>query len=293
MGPVPARNTHPQNPITMRTLFLFLPFLTIAAAHGQTPLPYTTGFDNASQQQGWQFFREGFEGPYEWGFSSGNAHSAPTCLWHDYNVGGGGSEPLVDWAVSPALDLSDGATLDLWVNVYSIMGTATENDRVAVYLLVGSADPAVATLTELDDFTDRVTNTTTWEALPTIDIPATAGTCHLGFQYRSTTNWFTPGVDDVSVTSNGTGIRQVLTEADIRLYPNPVADVLTIEVRDARYAGETLQLKVVDARGALVLQRPFAAQATVRASLGNGRYSYHIEDAQGTILKRGDLLVGR
>ncbi|MBS1580684.1 MAG: choice-of-anchor J domain-containing protein [Bacteroidetes bacterium] len=277
----------------MRPLFLFPLILTIAAAHGQLPLPYTTGFDNASQQQGWQFFREGFEGPYEWGFSNGNAHSAPTCLWHDYNVGGGGSEPLADWAVSPALDLSAGATLDLWANVYSIMGMATENDRVAVYLLVGSADPSIATLTELDDFTDRVTNTDTWEALPTIAIPPTAGTCHIGLYYRSTTNWFTPGIDDLSVTNSGTGIRQALTEADIRLYPNPVADVLTIDVRDARYAGETLLLQVMDARGALVLQRPFAARATVRASLGNGRYSYRIADVRGTILKRGDLLVGR
>ena len=68
-------------------------------------LPYTTGFDSGAEQMGWQQFRTGFLSTYDWGYGGG-AFSAPTCLSHDYNVGGNPDDTVVDWFVSPPINFS-------------------------------------------------------------------------------------------------------------------------------------------------------------------------------------------
>lgn len=277
----------------MRSILSASAFLFITAVQAQTPLPYTTGFDNATQQQGWQLLQAGFESPYEWAFTANDAHSAPNKLWHDYNVGGSQDQVVMDWAVSPPFDLSGGATVEAQVNVYAITGSAMPDDRFKVMLLVGSPDPALATdIEELADLMDMVTTGDAWEAMPAVTVPPTPGTSYIAFYYQTSINWFTPGVDDVSITSTGTGIHEPSAATDIRLYPNPVVETLTVDAHDA-HAGEPLRLTLFDARGALIVDHTFTGRSTVRVSFPNGRYAYAIRDRQGAVVKRGDLVLGR
>jgi len=66
--------------------FLFALFISRAIA--QTPLPYYTGFDNASEKAGWTEHRKGDNGVYQWQYFNIAPVSAPAVLLHTYPVGG-------------------------------------------------------------------------------------------------------------------------------------------------------------------------------------------------------------
>ena len=62
-------------------------------------LPYTSGFDSAIEKAGWQQYRTGFASLSNWTYSNFQPFSAPTCLSHDYNVGGSQADTVIDWFV--------------------------------------------------------------------------------------------------------------------------------------------------------------------------------------------------
>ena len=122
-------------------------------AMAQTPLPYYTGFDNASEKAGWTEYRKGDNGLYQWKFININPVSAPGVLLHNYPVGG--SVPTDDWFVSPPFNFSNGGKLDSIYFSFTGFGVPALIDTVAIYLLQGNADPALAT-TSTTRFQDQL-----------------------------------------------------------------------------------------------------------------------------------------
>ncbi len=231
----------------MRTTLLVGLFAPLCVA-AQTPLPYTTGFDNAAQQAGWQEYRTGYLSNYSWGMNTLEPPSAPNRLWHDYVVGGNESDTVRDWWVSPAFEFSAGAVFTCKVNVFAIMGSAQPADACTIMLLAGSADPTLATVTPLMDLLPLVTNTGTYTQLPPVSIPPTTGSAHIAFYHQATQNWLTPGIDDVSITAAPVGIADVHgDEIGMHVFPNPVDGTMTFQLPHGLPVG-TLRITTLDGR---------------------------------------------
>lgn len=271
----------------MRTTTLLLVTLPILAT-AQTALPYTTGFDNAAQQQGWQQFRTGHLSNYSWGISANGAASAPNKLWHDYPVGGNATDTVRDWYVSPPLDLSGGAVLTCKANIYAIMGSSMPSDACGIYLLTGNANPDLAMVTPLQDLLPLITTGSTYTTTTAVNIPPTTGTAHIAFYYQATQNWLTPGIDDVSVQPVNVGMAEQALSAAAVVSPNPSTGPVTIALDDARFAGQVLYLHVYDATGAHMLQQPFRNRMQVDLTVP-GHYMYTLNNADGGTVARGSI----
>src|SRR5690348_12210829 len=95
------------------------------------PLPYYSGFDNASEQMGWQLIRTGNDpSAYPWSYSA-SGFSAPNCISHDYNVGGTTTDTVVDWFVSPPLNFTSPGSISL--KVYTAGFSPPFNDNCEVW----------------------------------------------------------------------------------------------------------------------------------------------------------------
>ena len=96
----------------MKTLLTATAMLVcMLSANAQTPTPFHSGFDNTSQQSGWQKFRQGTLHLFEWEFGPGiGAASPPFCAWHNNpsNI----PVPVVDWIISPVFNFTGGGKID-------------------------------------------------------------------------------------------------------------------------------------------------------------------------------------
>ncbi len=207
----------------------FLLFTIFHSLAQGLPLPYYTGFDNAQEQAGWNQFRHGDEVNYEWSVGGGG-FSNPNCLSHDYNVGGGPDEVVVDWYVSPAIDISNAAHLSLKVKS-SGFSTPTV-DNCEVYYGIGNQDPG-------DGFFTLLTNisvaTPQFEWIDfAADIPATGDEVYIAIKYKTIgAAWMTYSIDDINLESV-TGVDEtpalVSAENSISVFPNPAKDFLRVSL---------------------------------------------------------------
>ncbi|WP_118972871.1 T9SS-dependent choice-of-anchor J family protein [Taibaiella koreensis] len=204
------------------------------SASAQTPLPYSSNFDNTAQKAGWQAFRKGYNSVHSWKYLSEAPDgaivppSAPDCLFHQYPMDGVETQLTNDWSVSPSLNLSTGAKVSFKINVYSIMGLQA-GDSIQLYLLKGSADPATATgkvlLANLIGLHSSANHN--FRDTNNIVVPPTTGQAYLAFHYTSYQNWFTAAVDNFNVKATTTSIDEtVMDRASWKIYPNPVQQTL-------------------------------------------------------------------
>lgn len=77
--------------------------LSYTGAAQSLNLPYYTGFDTQTEKEGWVEYRTGFQSTFSW--SMFNAIS------HDYNVGGNANDTVIDWMVSPALNVLNNSSV--------------------------------------------------------------------------------------------------------------------------------------------------------------------------------------
>lgn len=267
--------------MTMRTPLLLPLTICSTTALAQVPLPYSTGFDNSAQQAGWVEFRKGTLSNYSWDISAGQSVSAPYALWHDYPVGGNATDTVQDWFVSPPFDLSQGGSVSLSVQVYSIIGSTTPADQLKVFLLTGSNDPAVATsITELADLTGLVASTDDFNSVGPFNIPPVNGNAHIAFFYRATNNWFTIRVDDVSVTSEPFAVEEHTTGSDpLELFPNPTTGLLNVRTNAQEM---NAAVHITDAEGKTdKVMRSQQGMVDVSA-LPAGRYLLRINEGERT-----------
>jgi hypothetical protein len=196
-------------------------------------LPYYTGFDNTNEKAGWQEFRQGYQGFYNWGYGSG--FTAPYSISHDYPVGSTSTDTTIDWFVSPQFDFTNGGMIDsIKVRIYSITGNVTAIDYLGAYLLIGSSNPSTATSKiELGNFTSLVYNNGNWSDTGKFTIPASTNNCYIGIKYRATNNWFVVGVDNIKISGNSSsGIKNITQSNYILSYPNPCTNEIQINSKN-------------------------------------------------------------
>lgn len=252
----------------------------MTAAHdlrAQTAMPYFTGFDNATQKNGWQLFRKGATGTYLWTYTTFEPYSGTDCLYHDYPVGG--TTMTDDWFVSPAFNLAAGGKLDSIRHYFSGFGTPGVNDTLAIYLITGNADPALATSKVLiHDFRgDKYNNDNTWRQTTNLTLPTAAGSSYLAIRYKTVNNWLTVKFDNIRLRSNAaTGIAgpQRLTEI-VSLFPNPATNAITIDTK-----ADIAQTMICDLNGKIVYQQAFRKHLDL-GTFGNGLYHMTLTTRSG------------
>jgi hypothetical protein len=209
-----------------KLLFITLGFLFVFnLLKSQVVLPYFSGFDNTAQRAGWTEFKKAATTFSHWGYGGG-AFSAPSCVGHDYSPSTGIS--LTDnWFVSPAFVITNGGTLDSIRYKCSGFSVPVAGDTIALYLLNGSQDPALATSkTLLFDFrgADYI-NDYTYKLKTALPLAAAPGNSYLAIRYRNTncsSKWLTVSFDNVAIRANSSvSISESEEDNDISVYPNP------------------------------------------------------------------------
>jgi len=198
----------------------------------QVTLPYSTGFDNTPQQNGWTEYKKAATTFSHWNFSSANAFSTPNCISHDYSPSTGIT--LTDnWFVSPSFSIVNGGSLDSIRYMFSGFSVPGNNDTVAIYLLNGSQDPSLATSkTLLFDFRGTDYNAdNTYRIQTNINLPSSPGLSYFAIRYRNSNNsanWLTVHFDNIAISGSSVGINDFNSKENIKIYPSPATNKLNI-----------------------------------------------------------------
>jgi len=201
-------------------------FFTSFQLKAQVPLPYSTGFDNTSEQNGWVEYKTAATQHSHWNYGSANSYSTPNSVGHDYSPSTGIT--LTDnWFVSPGFSITSGGQLDSIRYSFSGFSTPDAGDTVAIYLLNGSQDPSAATSkTLLFDFrgTEYITDNV-YRIKTGINLPSLNGLSYLALRYRNTdcsSKWLTAKFDNIAISENPVGVNENQLDANkINIYPNP------------------------------------------------------------------------
>lgn len=263
----------------MKKLLVLLLLACIGTAQAQTnSLPYQTGFD-ASAPAGWQLFKKGAstDPNVKWATTSFGAYAGAMCLYHGYPVGG--TLLTDDWYVSPGFNFSNGGQIDSIRRSFSGFGTPQTGDTVAIYLLKGSADPALAaSKTLLLDFRGSgYSNDNSWYKVPQVTIPSSSGTSYIAIRYRTTNNWLDVRFDNLSLSGkSAASVKNIRTEPEFTITPNPASSVITINARQ-RYSA----VRIYDATGKMVVESAAATSLNV-SGLSAGTYVVQVVTESGT-----------
>jgi hypothetical protein len=260
------------------------------ALQAQVTLPYYTGFDNASQQNGWAEYKKAATTFSHWGYASVSAYSAPNCISHDYSPSTGIT--LTDnWYVSPSFMIPSGGKLDSIRYMFSGFSTPVTDDTIAIYLLNGSQDPALATSkTLLFDFrnADYVTDNT-YRIKTNIMLSASGGASYFAVRYRNSdcsSKWLSVYFDNIAIRGTGTGIIDLSTGKDkVSIYPIPAKDRLQI---DMGAINGNILASVYNAEGRLVMQNPLMQSNTSIdvSGITKGLYVIKLSTEEGIFVKK-------
>lgn len=252
----------------MLVLAFLISFATGKSLYAQTALPYFSGFDNATQKNGWQIFRKGDPALNNWQYAATVPYSGTDCIYHGYPVGG--SVATDDWFVSPPFTITSNGKLDSLRYSFSGFGVPAVGDTLAIYIIKGNADPALATTkTIIHDFRgDKYTNDNTWRLLSNITIPQTTGTFYIAIRYKTINNWLDVKFDNFRVSGGGTtGVGKTDYQANaLRVFPNPAKDMLNITAKQP-----LKEVIIADMNGKIVYRKPYTGKADL-SSFTNGIY---------------------
>jgi hypothetical protein len=243
-------------------------------------LPYSCNFDTQASQDSWTYYEQGVEGTSDW-HMSGGGHSAPNGLNHDYNVGAGSNDIMIDWMVSPPLNTSGPFTVDLMVRQFGFSTPTIDNCEV--YILVGDPDPTSGDPILIGNISAPVPSGT-WVPM-SFDFTSLVGEFRLAFSYKTIgAAWSTYNIDDIEVTlQGGNSVAKVSDTANLySVFPNPFNDAFRLSGMDSN---EVLSCTVIDATGNTVSQTTISGSNNLIAltHLSAGLYLLRIENEKGLL----------
>lgn len=224
----------------MRFIVTSLCCLAVSLAAQPKNLPYTNMFTTSGQRAEFTSVRTGVTTHFDWSF---NTTSDPHAS-HDYPVGGDASDTVSDWLFSPPLKITSGAVLAFKYYVYGITGSATPSDQFSIWYGKGNNNPYNGTYMMLADLTSRITSAFEHWQDTSFTLPSPSDTGYVVFRYRATNNWFTLGVDSISVIDPGSGIKAI-NMSSLHVMPNPCSTSMHIS---SQAAMESLSVIGIDGK---------------------------------------------
>ncbi len=220
---------------------IFSFFVLSASLNSQViDLPYTSGFDNAQDKAGWTEYRTGNEAISRWSINNEISVSAPSCLWHDYQVGGLETDTLIDWYVSPPFRMSIRSSLS--ISIYTTGFSDPTEDNLELWYSFKSGNPKSGDFQKCGNFS-RMKDKNAWVDT-TFELPMAEDTLYLALRYKTIGSaWVTYGIDNFKV--------EPLTSVEddnskLKVYPNPFSSTCFIELPDNIDAYE---VKLIDIQG--------------------------------------------
>jgi len=207
------------------SILFFLALTNIAVFAQGLTLPYTTGFDTQAQKAGWQQYRTGLLSSYSWGYG-GSDLSSPTCVSHDYNVGGNETDTVIDWFVSPAFNFTTFGTIT--INVKSGGFSSPFPDGFEVWFGTNVKNPANGNFTLIANLS-AMEPANTWVDT-TIGIPFSSDSGYIALKYKTIgAAWRVYAFDDITISEDPLSIHHLNNlENGINIFPNPSVGSLTI-----------------------------------------------------------------
>lgn len=204
----------------MKTTFtIFLSLFGLSTLFSQSlPLPYYTGFDSSTEQDGWQEFRTGFESTYGW--------EDLGQLSHDYNVGGNPTDTVIDWYVSPPLEFVAPGTVTMKVKTGGF-STPTPNN-CEVWFGTNDPNPLTGDFVLIGNLSYMQPQSQWIDTL--FDIPFTTDSGYVAFKYTTIgAEWVTYAIDSitVSIPADPIGINEIESN-NTTLVPNPFVSNTTL-----------------------------------------------------------------
>ena len=245
--------------------------LSYTGAAQSLNLPYYTGFDTQTEKEGWVEYRTGFQSTFSW--SMFNAIS------HDYNVGGNANDTVIDWMVSPALNVLNNSSVSFKISSYGFSTPAVDNCEV--YYGTGSQDPSIGNFTLIANISDMQPQNQWLDT--SVSIPNASAEGYIAFRYKTIgAKWMSYSIDSVTIESP-VGLEIVASNMNqIEVFPNPVSIFTTL------YFGTELKngsINIIDINGKVVSSANdvygISYQLDVSA-LSKGNYFLKIEENEKT-----------
>ncbi|MFT7613204.1 MAG: hypothetical protein ACI9J3_002174 [Parvicellaceae bacterium] len=197
-------------------LILFITTNTLFAQSAS--LPYYTGFDSPTEQAGWQQFRKGTISAFDW-VDNGD-------IFHDYNVGGSATDTVIDWYVSPPLNLTSASVMTM--KMYAGGFSAPTPDNCEVWFGTDDPDPAIGSFVLLGNLSVILPLYQWLDTL--INIPFMSDSGYVAFKYTTIgAEWMIYSFDSITISAD-VGINQIdnLNYSTGSIAPNPVISSSTV-----------------------------------------------------------------
>jgi len=260
---------------TLNTILLISLFALSPLLKAQTT--YYTGFDTDAEKANWTQFTKGKTGNARWEIIAGGIDGSKR-VTHYAPTGDANKDSLVNWYVSPKFDFSEGGAIDsLKFNYFSFMNTFIAEQRVHIYLLVGSKDPSTSSSkTLLADLTSIYSgDDKQWKDTGDLIIPNTAVDCYIAFKFVAIDGWSSISYDNIYITSNKvTSLRDEVKEKNSSyVYPNPSTG--NIKLNTNRTGTTAPNVKVYSSLGTKVWEGAIPNEG-IELNLPSGHYSYTV-----------------
>ena len=270
--------------------FTFLFFLLTFSLSAQVKdLPFATDWLTTTEQNEWTEYQIATTGFFDWSFSSTGF------LSHDYPVGNTQADTVRDWMVSPVINFHSTSKMNLRLEVFAFIGL-TDADYFGVWFSDGSKDPNDGDYQEIVELSDRFGisgGATGLQDTMGIEIPFTASEGYIAFVYETTNNWFTITVDSIAIVPDSALVNNenVLLEKEIKVFPNPASDFVTLSIaKDLSL--DDYEVLVFNNLGQVVLSQSIDAHQTVLdlSAWSSGVYYYQVKGSHN-VLKVGKVLL--
>jgi len=247
-------------------LVIFLLNATVSLSMAQNlSVLYSTGFETEEERNEWKQYRK--NNVYEnfvWKFSNvgiGNSYY----LYHGWNNTQGWADTIVDWFVSPPLQIIDSTTISLRIQ---IDGYSEPNEFLQLWFSDGNSNPLTGTFTKIA----TLDQSKKWEWIDTtLSIPYTSATGFIAFRYRTFGNcWYNVSIDDIAITSPcivSIGEMKKDKFSEIAIFPNPTNSSVKLFIRDENLLNANLSASICDMFGREIQFIPTIQQSEISVDL--------------------------
>lgn len=205
---------------------------------------FTMGFETTESTTGWVTENTNNDtngsAPVTWGIASGvqpDGDYGPFAgnQYARYFYNNDGTTAANDWLFSPCLSLKTGRNYSL--SFYTAVGSLVSGgaptvypEKLACYLTNAQNSAAGSVVTTLNNV-GTLTNAYPSYQQKTANFTVSAnGNYYLGFKCYSAANNYVLLLDNINLTGSLTATESIDFENEMKIYPNPVSDILTVEI---------------------------------------------------------------
>lgn len=181
------------------TLFFLTIFYSQSFAQGSN-LPFQSRFDNPKERESWKEYRLGKKHQNNWTFSTSLAFSNPFCLFHDYPNNATKLDTVVDWLVSPPLNLSEETVFKFQLILFCAGGKPDFMDYFGVWAGKKNSNPRFGDYREIANLSRFAQNNSKWNDVNFV-VPSLGDSMYVALVYKCTNNWLTVNIDNFEIVT--------------------------------------------------------------------------------------------